>query len=258
MYCIKAHEGRERIEVRYYQNGFLPSCRPVDISGKEEGKRLVVPGYIFMLKPVPRAEKVPDAEWKVIEAVSDPRISRADFSRGKITDGPLKTIEDLISEISAYRVKVSAVLLGKLREFWLPVRGAEEIQTAPETENISTHETGGDNGNSGTDKGIGEEKSVAGKKTEFSEEQIAEMLSRAEEIGIHAAAKEFSVPWQTLAMIRRKKAGEKRTSSIGSPTEIPDSPAALKKENAVLRERISELEGVISRLKNAFRELMDL
>ena len=44
-------------------------------------------------------------------------------------------------------------------------------------------------------------------KITYTDRQKAVMLTRAGEIGIHAAAKEFGIAWQTLARIRRQENG---------------------------------------------------
>ena len=257
MYCIRVQEGRERIQVRYYQNGFLPCYRPVSPSGRAEGKRLVIPGYIFMLKPAPRAEKVPDTEWKVIEAVSDPRVSVMDFEAGVITEGPLKAVGEYIAAASPKRVKVSAQLFGEKREFWLAIRDEKEVQAEREAESAEQNGMNGGEEDPEIRTGKKEEKAVAAaKKTEYTEEQKAKMLARAEEVGVHAAAAEFSIPWQTLAQIRRK-AGKAEKPVRDPGAAAPEDPEALRKENAALRKRVAELEKKINALRNAFRDLME-
>ena len=70
MYAVKVEFGKERIRVRHYRDGFLPyyiSCAESDV-GK---RKLVVPGYVFTMTKVNGAEKVPDPDWAVIEAISD-------------------------------------------------------------------------------------------------------------------------------------------------------------------------------------------
>ena len=253
MFCIRVQEGRERIEVRYYQNGFLPSYRPVNASGKETGRRLVVPGYIFMLKPVPRAEKVPEEEWLVIEAVSDPRISVMDFAAGEITEGPLKAAGKYITDVSPNRVKVSASLFGEKRDFWLPVRNAEEIRE--EKEETAAEPDGTARGEKDPENGMNpEEENAMAEKMEFTEEQKMMMAARAEEIGVHAAAAELNVPWQTLGKIRRE-AAKKEMPGIGAAP--PDDPEALRRENVLLRKRVAELEKKITAFRNAFRDLTE-
>jgi len=88
MYALKIENGKERIRVRSYASAFIPSYT----SAAEEsmGKRLfVVPGYIFLPKMISGAEKVPAAEWNVIEALSDSHPSTFNTKTKQITDGPL-------------------------------------------------------------------------------------------------------------------------------------------------------------------------
>ena len=85
MYCVKVEPGKERIKVRQVASGFLPSYREADEKGRpDERKRFVVPGYVFMLQYAPGAVPVPEEEWKIIEAISDPAPSTLDFANQKI------------------------------------------------------------------------------------------------------------------------------------------------------------------------------
>ena len=110
MYCINVTPGSERIKVRQVASGFNPKYREAEGKGKISDKRLVVPGYVFTMQFTPGARKVPDAEWKIIEAVSDPHPSTVDQRKRKMVEGPLKSIEDMISVIQADRVKVTAMM----------------------------------------------------------------------------------------------------------------------------------------------------
>ena len=233
MYCIKVEPGRERIRVRHFRNGFLPSYTPADASGKNEGKRFIVPGYVFMMQWALGTEKVPDEEWAVIEAVSDPRLSVADPSDGKILEGPLKRIEKKVTAVKGNRALVEAVIFGKKRKYWL------KIQTAGEGE----PEPAGEENNR-------EEKTVKKTKTAYTDEQRAEMLARAEEVGVQAAAKEFGVPWQVIAQFRRR-AAEKAAAAA-----VPEDEEALRAENARLREKAVKLEAQVAKLKKKIEELM--
>ena len=276
MYCIKVEPGRERVRVRDFSYGFLPSYMPVDDAGKNLGKRLVVPGYVFLMQRVQRSEEVPDEEWKVIEAVSDPRPSVLDASTGMITEGPLKEIREKVAAVEEKRIRIRAVLFGEERLFWLPVRTADEAEPAGESAAAektavqqNEQETPAENGpqrmeetdreNPGADSGDREKHTAKKPKNVFSDGQKAEMLARAEEVGVQTAAKEYGVPWQMIAQIKRR-AAEKKAAGLpavqAAEKPVPGNAEALKAENAALRDKISKLEAQVAKLKKAIRELM--
>ena len=251
MYCVKVEPGRERIRVRHFSNGFLPSYLPADKAGGKEGKRFVVPGYVFLLQPASGAVKVPDEEWAVIEAISDPHPSAADPAEGTIRSGPLKRIAEKIAAVEERRVLVEAELLGEKRRYWLAVRPAdgEEPEEKPEAKPKPA----------GKPKDR-EEKTVKKGKAAYTEEQKAAMMARAEEIGVQAAAKEFGVQWQVIAQFRRRAAEKAAAKAAPADTPEAEEPAgeedALRVENAVLREKVAKLEAQVAKLKKAIQELM--
>ena len=285
MYCIKVTPGSERIKVRQVASGFNPKYREAEANGKISDKRLAVPGYVFTMQFTPGAKKVPEAEWKIVEAVSDPHVSTVDQRKRRVVDGPLKSIEKSISVIQASRVKVSAMILGEERTYWLPVNSAEDGMSSAEEEpgtgaggNAEAGET--EDSANAAEEGKEEETRKADQKPkskyDFTEEQKAAMMARADEIGYREAAKEFSVPWQAIAQLKRReqeKNGEPPVSKAPKPgtgrrrrkTEadaVSGLPAAsanagsLKDENAMLRKKLSELEARAEKLKKAICELL--
>ena len=90
------------------------------------------------------------------------------------------------------------------------------------------------------------------------------------------SAKEFSVPWQAIAQLKRRereKNGEPPVSKAPKPgtgrrrrkTEaagtsdlqgMPQDAGSLKDENDMLRKRLSELETRAEKLKKAILELL--
>lgn len=206
MYCIKVEEGRERISVRKYASAFIPSYTSAQESAM--GKRLfVVPGYIFLMKRGGSAEKVPDADWKVIEALADPRPSTLDVSSQQIVDGPLKGLLILRINPALKSVCIRAKLLGETRDYWLAVRfgtAAEDRETAAEMnqQNRNQQNQNQQNRQSRQSK-TAEENNMAKAYTEV---QLQGAIERAKEIGIHAAGKEVHIPWQAI-MAAAKKAG---------------------------------------------------
>ena len=311
MYCVKVYPGSERVRVQNYSGGFLPNYKAVDADGKAAGKLFVVPGYVFMLHKAPRAIEVPDEEWKVIEAISDPHPTLADAGTGEIVIGPLKAVENLITFRTEKSVQISADLLGEKRQYWVPIRTvteeeltaekeAREAQKKPETpaENPEKDPADAQQGTDETgpaDAGQKEENrkmNTSGARYTFTEAQRAEILRRAEEIGVRPAAKEYGIPWQTIAQYKRRarvlaeqaagaaavtavKAGGKRAAGKAAGVkaaaeavsaaeaagdqpgaETPAEAEALKIENAVLREKIAKLEIRIGKLSKALQDLM--
>ncbi len=294
MYCIKVEPGRERIKVRQVSSGFIPKYMHAEGKGKAPEKRFVVPGYVFTLQYAPGAVKVPEDEWAIIEAVSDSHLSTVDRETRKIAEGPLKAIEGAVTVIEADRAKVAAMILGEKRQYWLAVKYRE-----PEGE--TSEEAAAENGNHGTDaegreteagnaedikaseKAVsagksGTEGKTGGKprsKYDFTEEEKARMLARADEVGNRQAAAEFTVPWQMIAQMKRrereKNAGPEAAAARkhgqrkkGNPTgkRVSERPAAsndfdaLKAENAALREQLAKLEEKAAKLKKAIQELL--
>ena len=284
MYCIKVNPGSERIKVRQVASGFNPKYREAEGNGKIADKRLAVPGYVFTMQYTPGAKKVPDEEWKIIEAISDPHLSTVDQRRRKVVEGPLKDIEEYISVIQASRVKVSAMILGEQRTYWLAVDNADGEAPSEEEENDNSAdedaETVEDEPSVSPSDGIEEKKNrkaaqIPRSKYDFTDEQKAAMMARADEIGIREAAKEFSVPWQAIAQLKRRereKNGEppvrkaqkpgtrKRRKAVAAGTPelsaVPEDVESLRAQNTMLRERLSKLEAQAEKLKNAIIELI--
>ena len=268
MFCVKVNPGSERIQVRHYTSGFLPSYKAADPDGKSRRKLLVVPGYIFMLQKASRAEKVPEAEWAVIDALSDPHPSVLDRETGTITDGPLTAVQDYITGTTDTTVQIRVSLLGESRLYRLPVAPPEgEAGDAPAEDAEKT----GEEGNQERNIGPSVEETDADKKgkSAYTEEQKAEMIARAGEIGVRAAAEEYGVPWQTIAQFKRRaKEADRRTAETaeiaepasflpaGIAEEAPEDAEGLQVENAVLRERIEQLEEKIISLKKALDRLV--
>ena len=284
MYCINVTPGSERIKVRQVASGFNPKYREAEGKGKISDKRLVVPGYVFTMQFTPGARKVPDAEWKIIEAVSDPHPSTVDQRKRKVVEGPLKSIEDMISVIQADRVKVTAMILGEERSYWLPVDKLEDEASSPEK--VADEGAGGDAdaGDSDTSANSAEGRKaekqrkalqILKSKYDFTEEQKAAMMARAEEIGYREAAKEFSVPWQAIAQLKRRerekngipvapkapKTGtrkRRKKGAAGNPelSSPPEDIESLKIQNQMLREKLSKLEKRAEKLKRALLEML--
>jgi len=106
---------------------------------------------------------------------------------------------------------------------------------------------------------------MAREKVVYSEEQRAEMLAKAEEIGVKAAADAYGVPWQVIAQMKRRAAeaaagvsAEKKAAQSRSGKKAPKEakkPAekkekepkaaakeeenALAAENAILKEKLA-------------------
>ena len=195
MYAIQVEPGKERIRVRHYTNGFLPSYRPADEGGA--GRKLVVPGYIFMLTKVPGAVKVPDSDWKVIEAISDTHASTISDNWKTISAGPLQGLLILRVNQKQSSVLIRAKLLGITRDYWLKVEPellpkTDDEHAAPVIESMQQKKQ--------TEEAeMAENK--AGKKAEkktYTEEEIQAALKKADEVGIHAAGKELDIPWQAI------------------------------------------------------------
>ncbi len=241
MYAVKVEQGRERPEVRKISTGFLPSYRVY--TGDERSVRwLVVPGYVFSLSMTRNAQLVPNEEWEIIDKLSASAISTLDKS-GKIHRYVTKTGKDY--------VQFCVNLLGEARTYRLPCRIAEEP------------------GATGENKGGAPNMAVENK--ELTEEQIAAALERAEKVGIHAAAGEFGIAWQTLAKFRRRAGGagagkpepilKAGSAKRGRPKVVKAvaqqlSEAELEAENAALRKQVEELTVKLEKVKNTLTDLL--
>ena len=254
MYCVKVEPGKERIKVRQVASGFLPSYREADETGRpDERKRFVVPGYVFMLQYAPGAVPVPEEEWKMIEAISDPAPSTLDFANRKIVEGPLQAVEGNITAFEENRIRVYANLLGENRWYRLAVvpfvpeaaegsdgAGAAGNAGADGSDGAAADGAGAD-GSDGTIAADGAGETAKGEKEDMSEiarsgytkEQEAQMIARAEEIGVRAAAAEYGVNWQVVAgMKRRAKNGGKDAAEEKKPAKAPKTEAAAPKTAA--------------------------
>lgn len=248
MYCVKVEPGKERIKVRQVASGFLPSYREADETGRpDERKRFVVPGYVFMLQYAPGAVPVPEEEWKMIEAISDPAPSTLDFANRKIVEGPLQAVEGNITAFEENRIRVYANLLGENRWYRLAVvpfvpeaaegsdgTGAAGDAGADGSDGAAADGAGAD-GSDGTIAAEGAGETAKGEAEDMSEiarsgytkEQEAQMIARAEEIGVRAAAAEYGVNWQVVAgMKRRAKNGGKEAAEEKKPAKAPKTEAA--------------------------------
>lgn len=257
MYCIKVTEGRERIEIRKYSSAFLPSCVTAESqnSGIRGVRRFVVPGYIFTIRKESKAFPVPEAEWHVIEALSDSHPSFMD-DNSRIVAGPLAGLEELVTDREDGRIRIQASLLGEKRAYWIQVHSAaEQPASPPENPPAATPQI--------KDKGD--------RKMEYTQEQISQVLAHAASDGVHAAAKEAGVPWQTVLRWARaagtqlpsgsaKPAG-KKVKKTGQPAKGEKSArdpdlSPLEVENAALRERVAQLEQKVRKLQSAIEQLM--
>lgn len=248
MYCVKVEPGKERIKVRQVASGFLPSYREADETGRpDERKRFVVPGYVFMLQYAPGAVPVPEEEWKMIEAISDPAPSTLDFANRKIVEGPLQAVEGNITAFEENRIRVYANLLGENRWYRLAVvpfvpeaaegsdgTGAAGDAGADGSDGAAAEGAGAD-GSDGTIAAEGAGETAKGEAEDMSEiarsgytkEQEAQMIARAEEIGVRAAAAEYGVNWQVVAgMKRRARNGGKEAAEEKKPAKAPKTEAA--------------------------------
>lgn len=248
MYCVKVEPGKERIKVRQVASGFLPSYREADETGRpDERKRFVVPGYVFMLQYAPGAVLVQEEEWKMIEAISDPAPSTLDFANRKIVEGPLQAVEGNITAFEENRIRVYANLLGENRWYRLAVvpfvpeaaegsdgTGAAGDAGADGSDGAAADGAGAD-GSDGTIAAEGAGETAKGEAEDMSEiarsgytkEQEAQIIARAEEIGVRAAAAEYGVNWQVVAgMKRRAKNGGKEAAEEKKPAKAPKTEAA--------------------------------
>ena len=249
MYAVKVEQGRERPEVRKISTGFLPSYRVY--TGDERSVRwLVVPGYVFTLSKTRKAEPVPDEEWEIIDKISSSAISTLDKD-GKIVSGPLKGLDRYVTKTGKDYVQFCVNLLGEARTYRLPCRIAE-----------GSGAVGGNKGGA---------PNMAVENKELTEERIAAMLERAEKVGIHAAAGEFGIAWQTLAKFRRRNGGagagkpepilKAGSAKRGRPKVVKAvaqqmSEAELEAENAALRKQVEELTAKLEKVKNTLTDLL--
>lgn len=250
MYAVKVEQGRERPEVRKISTGFLPSYRVY--TGDERSVRwLVVPGYVFSLSMTRNAQPVPNEEWEIIDKLSASAISTVDKS-GKILSGPLTGLDRYVTKTGKDYVQLCVNLLGEARTYRLPCRIAEETEETKENE--------------------GGASDMAGENKELTEERIAAMLERAEKVGIHAAAGEFGIAWQTLAKFRRRAGGagagkpepglKAGSAKRGRPKVMKAvaqklSEAELEAENAALRKQVEELTAKLEKVKKMLIGALD-
>ena len=149
-------------------------------------------------------------------------------------------------------VQLCVNLLGEARTYRLPCRIAEETEETKENE--------------------GGAPDMAGENKELTEERIAAMLERAEKVGIHAAAGEFGIAWQTLAKFRRRNGGagagkpepilKAGSAKRGRPKVVKAvaqqlSAAELEAENAVLRKQVEELTAKLDKVKKMLIGALD-
>ncbi len=109
MYYIKVTPGTERIQVRRYCNGFLASYQPGK-AGAEKGRELIIPGAIFMLTKMPRYEVVPEEDWKMIDALSDSKVSVIGED-GKLISVPMMGLVDHLISRTDRKHRVVQILL---------------------------------------------------------------------------------------------------------------------------------------------------
>ena len=255
MYAVKVEQGRERPEVRKISTGFLPSYRVYTGSAEEKSVRwLVVPGYVFSLSMTRNAQLVPNEEWEIIDKLSASTISTLDKS-GKILSGPLKGLDRYMTKAGKDYVQFCVNLLGEARTYRLPCRIAEETEEAAEAKESKAKMA-----------------DAASGMKELSEEQIAAALERAEKVGIHAAAGEFGIAWQTLAKFRRRNGGagagkpepilKAGSAKRGRPKVVKAvaqqlSEAELEAENAALRKQVEELTAKLEKAKKTLAGVLD-
>jgi len=254
MYAVKVETGWERPEVRKISTGFLPTYRVYTGSAEEKSVRwLVVPGYVFSLSMTRNAQPVPKEEWEIIDKLSASEISTLDRD-GKILSGPLTGMDRYVTKTGKDYVQFRVNLLGEARTYRLPCRIAE--------------------GTGATGENEGGASAMAVENMELTEERIAAMLERAEKVGVHAAAGEFGIAWQTLAKIRRRAAGG---AGARKPEPVPKaggnakrggpkvvkavaqvlSAAELEAENAVLRKQVEELTAKLEKAMMTLARVMD-
>ena len=237
MFAVKVEIGKERIRVRSYSNGFLPSYTSC-AEGSMGRRMFVVPGYIFTMTRTSGAEKVPEAEWKVIEAISDSHSSTLDVKTQKIIDGPLKDLLILKINPVLKSVCIRAKLLGVTRDYWLAVKF---VDATDDNSTINVVES--------KNSKAGEGRKMA--KTTYTDEQIEQAIEKAKEVGIHAAGKELGIPWQAIQGFC-KKAGvmeeaskqpakkTKKTDETKQETKKAATKPATKKAAKKAKEPTSE------------------
>ena len=233
MYAVKVEQGRERFEVRRISSGFLPSYRVY--SGSSDGASVrwpVIPGYVFSLVMVRNAIIVSEEEWEIIDRLSD--------SRPSVIDAEVKTGRNF--------VQIRANLLGEERTYHLLCETAEEAEKKKEGKGSAKTENA---------------------RAESPEEETAAMLKRVEEVGVHAAAREFGIAWQTLARIRRQATGSTGTEKKAEAKEKPNRQKSLRTaaqeqvatdletENAILRKQVKQMTTTLESIKKALARILD-
>ena len=296
MYCVKVEPGKERIRVRHFTAGFLPSYMPAkdpDVpfaltnadsapvpDARKKVRKLIVPGYVFSLQYTPGAKPVDEGEWRIIEALSDSHVSTYDFENGTFVEGPLVGMDPYVVHAGNDFVQIRTMLLGEERDYW--VTAARPAAPAPLS---ADPEESGDREQSDAAEGDQMPTEAANTKAvdpiNYTREQIEAILLDAEKIGVHAAARAHGVKWQTVRSWAQKSGKEihpkqsRKTAGTGGKAKketrkktetkpsrgrkkAADSPAAhsLEAENAALRERVASLEKKIEKIRKVLAELL--
>ena len=215
MYCTRVTPGTERKQVQRIVNGVLPLYQSVDEYGRG-GKHLVVPGYVFTSRYTPGTAEVPENEWMIIKALSNPTPSVFDHANRTFAEGPLKAVEEYITDVEAERIRISVKILGENREYWPAVKPLDPVAAEAFRKSVPEEPVPADDGKDET----GETQKTRGEKTVFTPEQEAEILARAEEVGTRQAAEEYSVSWQVIAGMKRRARGK------NAGAEAPEKPKA--------------------------------
>ena len=160
-------------------------------------------------------------------------------------------MEGNITAFEENRIRVYVNLLGENRWYRLAVvpfvaeaaeegsdgAGAAGDAGADDSDGAAADGAGAD-GSDGTIAADGAGETAKGEKEDMSEiarsgytkEQEAQMIARAEEIGVRAAAAEYGVNWQVVAgMKRRAKNGGKEAAEEKKPAKAPKTEAAAPK-----------------------------
>lgn len=244
MFAIKTDPGSERRMAKIYTNGFLPSYSPApteETKGKKI-KKLIVPGYVFVLEKIRGAERVMDEEWRIIEALSDSNISTIDQD-GQVVAGPLMGLNEIVAKVEGCRASVHTCLLGKWR--WYEIEVLRTISGPADTPYAAAEEEA-DGGAEGSAPGSAAEskkqegKKVAEKKT-YTDEELKAAVENAKAVGIHAAAKSTGIPWQTILGAARK-AGVEIEPKKTNKKAAAEKPTAAKKTPAKKGRKDEELK----------------
>ena len=206
MFAIAVTPGSERRMTTSYSSGFVPTYVPApteETQGKKI-KRLIVPGYVFVLEKMRGAERVLDAEWKIIEALATPGINTID-QNARVVSGPLVGLDEVVARVEGNRASIHASILGKWRWYEIEVLRTvtEPADTTTEGKIDTRADDSGDASVVESKKMDQEDTKMAEKKT-YTEEELNAAIEKAKEVGIHAAAKESGIPWQTIMGAARK------------------------------------------------------